>query len=825
MLDARKRLLLEKFISIHAWNRVCRENLCRMALLPSQQFNKLFDKLEKRLLEADAEAPSTPAIEDLELPECQELYRVIVDSKPLLKMFKDPPHLSEEEPLYLQTMLRLAYVIPDPESALRVDDPAFMRILRTWVVKQIPVTPDIVLREDLSKIVRLHERNAEVMGLLHDALKKTPLTWYEQQRKLEQFLPLLDKGIGLTDDGFQTQIAEMPAPFRKLAALIRSAELQSQADNNVDSSIQPTTLVNLLLASPLFSSILPDVILLYPKIQSALRKLDSSQIASQQQTRGREDNTRRKVDDVLRNVPDSVLRPVQNQLGWRIDVAEYYLELRKFAKLHTFAYRWPSYARLLQSGFSALKNIEARFSQPKYDLSDAEKVLWEEMSRDEELGRIMRAQPFFANLPPADLQKYLAVTPSLSRPSEPPDAGPAPERPTGTPAPVDISQVIAPVEEFTYENLSLSMTEVDPQHYLVELFGQDGEVLNSETINIAWDELGPVFEKLLIESRFASRPIPTRAISSEGRPFEVVTKDMGMALYDQIFGPKIGGQLQERLRRAQPARIIIKPGAHHTPDFFYRLPWEALYMPGMNMFVALNQRYSIVRHVKATQTVPSLQVTPPLRILAILSTPSDLPPLDTESEKLMLQQALDAVANQGLVELRFLDPTTPENLMRSLRLFRPHVLHFVGHAGFFEAEDQGALLLEDENGCARPVYASQLKTILADSDLRVLVLNGCWTGGARNQDITSSVAGSLVNAGVPVVIATNQEITDRAALLFTREFYQAFADGYPVERALTEARKRLNIDQFEWFVYVLFTSTLNLEAMRLLVSRDAAIKK
>jgi hypothetical protein len=70
------------------------------------------------------------------------------------------------------------------------------------------------------------------------------------------------------------------------------------------------------------------------------------------------------------------------------------------------------------------------------------------------------------------------------------------------------------------------------------------------------------------------------------------------------------------------------------------------------------------------------------------------------------------------------------------------------------------------------------------------------------------VAQSLVQGGLPAVVAMQFEITDRAAIVFAHEFYRAMADGYPVDAAITEARKVLLTESrgsgLEWGTPVLY---------------------
>jgi hypothetical protein len=138
------------------------------------------------------------------------------------------------------------------------------------------------------------------------------------------------------------------------------------------------------------------------------------------------------------------------------------------------------------------------------------------------------------------------------------------------------------------------------------------------------------------------------------------------------------------------------------------------------------------------------------------------------------------------------------------------VLHFVGHGGFDEQTQDGLLVFEDEQGRGNEVSATYLSTLLHDADsLRLAVLNACDGARASRTDQFAGVAQSLLQQGVPAVVAMQFEISDEAALTFAREFYGAFAEGYPVEAALAEARKSMFALQndSEWATPVLYLRT------------------
>ena len=70
-----------------------------------------------------------------------------------------------------------------------------------------------------------------------------------------------------------------------------------------------------------------------------------------------------------------------------------------------------------------------------------------------------------------------------------------------------------------------------------------------------------------------------------------------------------------------------------------------------------------------------------------------------------------------------------------------------------------------------------------------MLLNACEGARASLNDPFSGAAQSLVLKGIPAVIAMQFEVSDEAAIALASGFYAALADDYPVDAALTEARK------------------------------------
>ena len=202
-----------------------------------------------------------------------------------------------------------------------------------------------------------------------------------------------------------------------------------------------------------------------------------------------------------------------------------------------------------------------------------------------------------------------------------------------------------------------------------------------------------------------------------------------------------------------------------------------------------------------------LPVTPPLRILVVIASPSDWQQLDGEKEWRNVTTSLNDLIRQDRVEVERLAVPTLSALQRQLRRDTYHIFHFVGHGGFDPHSADGMLAMEDEHGRARLVAGEDLGTLLHDHrSLRLAVLNSCEGARADRSDPFSGTAQSLVQQGIPAVMAMQFEITDDAAITFGHVLYEAIADGYPLDAATAEARKAIYAEGnwTEWGTPVLY---------------------
>lgn len=107
--------------------------------------------------------------------------------------------------------------------------------------------------------------------------------------------------------------------------------------------------------------------------------------------------------------------------------------------------------------------------------------------------------------------------------------------------------------------------------------------------------------------------------------------------------------------------------------------------------------------------------------------------------------------------------TSLEKINAYLGKFQQQIVlfHYSGHA------DTGRLLLTDQTANAKGI-AYQLGVSATEGKLQIVILNGCSTYGQVE---------ALLDAGVPVVIATNAPVEDNSATEFAIRFYQGLDTG------------------------------------------------
>jgi tetratricopeptide (TPR) repeat protein len=286
-------------------------------------------------------------------------------------------------------------------------------------------------------------------------------------------------------------------------------------------------------------------------------------------------------------------------------------------------------------------------------------------------------------------------------------------------------------------------------------------------------------------------------------PEEKTVQEFGKALFEALLTGEVRGRYDVSQNKAAEQGKGLRLKLRILPPELAMLPWEFLYDSRLAEYMCLSRNTPLVRYLELPRPIQPLTVPSPLRILGMVASPNDLPLLDVAREKRRVEEAVGELQAKGLVTLTWLKGQTWRDLQGAMRRGPWHVFHFVGHGG------AGYVALVDEgSGKTRRLKAMHLGRLLADHrKLRLALLNVCEGARGNEWDIFSSTAALLVRRGIPAVLAMQHAITDRAAIEFASSFYEALADGMPVDASVGEARKAISFsvnNTLEWGTPVLY---------------------
>jgi CHAT domain-containing protein len=360
-----------------------------------------------------------------------------------------------------------------------------------------------------------------------------------------------------------------------------------------------------------------------------------------------------------------------------------------------------------------------------------------------------------------------------------------------------------------YQDFEIEITRTSDGVYQVNVIRTPaGEIRQPFTFGLSDGELRERLDQIEDTLRYKKKNLSAK----QKRAKLAAMKTFGGALFDALINDNLKSLYDQSRYMAKDQEQGLRLKLRIDDPLLAAVPWELLYDPRLYEFLSTSRQVSIVRYVPLPRVVQLLATKPPLHVLGLVSSPTDLIPLDVAYEKQQVETALKPLVDQGLASLTWLEKANWRALRRAMHRGPWHVLHYIGHSDFDSEADEGYLSLEDEEGKEYRLSANNLGTLLADhGSLRLVLLNSC-RGAHIGQDIYSGVAVKLVQRGIPAVIGMQYDISEPAALEFARTFYETLAENRSIETALAEARKAISIaldESAEWGTPVFYTHAPN----------------
>lgn len=291
----------------------------------------------------------------------------------------------------------------------------------------------------------------------------------------------------------------------------------------------------------------------------------------------------------------------------------------------------------------------------------------------------------------------------------------------------------------------------------------------------------------------------------------LTARQIGQHLFETLITDAVRDSYASSLVKAREQGVGLRLRLRIEAPEVAVLPWEFLYDPQEGDHVCLLRETPLTRYTALSRDRDVLPIKLPLRILGMVTSPSDLVQLDVTQEQRRIEQALEHRLERGDVELEWVQDGTWQGLQRTLDSGPWHIFHFIGHGAFDPTVGEGLLVFCNDQGVAQCISATALGRLFSGySSLRLAFLNACEGGRTSGAELFSSVGAVLTRRGVSAVISMQFEITDSAALEFSRLFYDALAQNMPVDVAVTKARTGVSIaipDSIEWATPMLHMRT------------------
>ncbi len=132
---------------------------------------------------------------------------------------------------------------------------------------------------------------------------------------------------------------------------------------------------------------------------------------------------------------------------------------------------------------------------------------------------------------------------------------------------------------------------------------------------------------------------PRRGVRRINSPEMNEARKFGSKLYKAVFQDALQACLLRSIDKAEQQENGVRLRLR-LPASLMELPWEYLYDAALDRFFSHSTSTPIVRYLDLAQSIKPLAVTPPLKVLVMIASPSDYETLDVEGEWQKIETAM-----------------------------------------------------------------------------------------------------------------------------------------------------------------------------------------
>ena len=304
-------------------------------------------------------------------------------------------------------------------------------------------------------------------------------------------------------------------------------------------------------------------------------------------------------------------------------------------------------------------------------------------------------------------------------------------------------------------------------------------------------------ERATLDAYSAEYRRPTPGAVARVEAVEEVMRNLGRLLFETVFGAGGDGRalLNEVMGRDERAELAIVSG---RPEFL-SLPWELMNDPNLGYFIP-NGLAGVVRQSSADIAAGEVEerTDDALHVLMLSASPLEG---DAPAQGALVQWDTVAGGNlatatvaalEGLNVEASLDNPRPATLEALGRLLGRNPNHYhIAHLDGVTLDDDGAILLEDDDGCPSPVSVTALGKMLAEGGVRVALLSAGAQRGNVPGASWSAAAMAMAEAGVAQVAILPAPLHPDTVEGAARAFYTRLSQGNAVATAVASVRRGL----------------------------------
>ena len=290
-------------------------------------------------------------------------------------------------------------------------------------------------------------------------------------------------------------------------------------------------------------------------------------------------------------------------------------------------------------------------------------------------------------------------------------------------------------------------------------------------------------------------PVHVRLDVETLRELMLEPKEYGTALTKALFEPaELQVAFAEALASAHsqdiPLRLRLLIGAS-APEL-HAIRWELLNNPKNNAPLATDEMILFSRYLASSDWRPvKLKGKGDLKALVAIANPSDLGnyKLAAIDEAGELDRAKTGLENIPVVNLpEGGERSTLNSILQKLQAQPFDILYLVCHG--YVANGQPVLCMENEEGKLDRVagvdFVARIREL--QNRPRLVVLISCQSAGKGTGDALTAIGPRLAEAGVPAVLAMQDNLSMATAEDFLPEFFAALQKDGQIDRALSVGR-------------------------------------